>query len=58
MARTIDFLISYRVVKGLITPFNKTKAFELGIIDEKGVVLKKSKELRTVKEREAYTVLR
>ena len=57
MSRTIDFLISYKVVKGLITPFNKTKAFELGIIDEKGVVLKKSKELRTVKEREAYTVL-
>ena len=57
MSRTIDFLISYRIIKGLITPFNKTKAFQLGIIDEKGEVLKKSKELRTVKEREAYTVL-
>ena len=57
MSRTIDFLISYRIVKGLITPFNKTKAFQLGIIGEKGEVLKKSKDLRTVKEREAYTVL-
>ena len=57
MSRTIDFLISYRIVKGLITPFNKTKAFQLGIIGAKGEVLKKSKDLRTVKEREAYTVL-
>jgi len=57
MSRTIDFLISYRIVKGLITPFNKTKAFKLGIIGEKGEVLKKSKDLKTVKEREAYTVL-
>jgi hypothetical protein len=34
-SRPVDLLISYRVVKGLITPFDKTKAFELGIIDER-----------------------
>ena len=39
MARGIDFLITYRVIKMLITPFNKTEAFKRGIIDEKGKVL-------------------
>ena len=39
MSRVIDALIAYRVLKLLVTPFNKTKAFELGIIDEKGKVL-------------------
>ena len=39
--RAIDLLIAYRVVKMLVTPFNKQPAFKLGIIDEKGKVLKK-----------------
>ena len=44
MSRVIDAVIAYRVLKLLVTPFNKTKAFELGIIDDKGKVLKKSKD--------------
>ena len=39
MSRVIDALVAYRVIKLLVTPFNKTKAFELGIIDEKGRIL-------------------
>ena len=56
MSRGIDFLITYRVVKMLITPFNKTQAFKRGIIDEDGKVLKKFK---TVKggDRKHYTML-
>ena len=34
MSRAIDLIITYRVVKMLVTPFKKFKAFELGIIDE------------------------
>ena len=30
----------------LVTPFNKFKAYELGIIDEKGKVLRKFKEVK------------
>ena len=45
MSRVIDALVAYRVLKLLVTPFNKTKAFELGIIDEKGKVLIKSKQI-------------
>ena len=57
MSRVIDALIAYRVLKLLVTPFNKTKAFEFGIIDDKGKVLKKSKEIKDPKERNAYTLL-
>jgi len=64
MGRVIDALIAYRVLKLLVTPFNKTKAFKFGIIDDKGKVLIKSKNfLKTFssqelpKAREAYTLL-
>ena len=57
MSRVIDGLIAYRVLKLLVTPFNRTKAFELGIIDDKGKVLKKSRDIKDPKERNAYTLL-
>ena len=64
MGRVIDALIAYRVLKLLVTPFNKTKAYKFGIIDDKGKVLIKSKNfLKTFssqelpKAREAYTLL-
>ena len=64
MSRVIDALVAYRVLKILVTPFKKTKAFELGIIDEKGKVLIKSKQFRdkfglrgSGEARNAYTLL-
>ena len=56
-SRGIDFLITYRVVKLFVTPFEKQEAFKFGIIDKKGKVLKKYKELRTAEERKSYTLL-
>jgi len=55
--------VAYRVLKLLVTPFNKTKAFELGIIDEKGKVLIKSQDIKKTPNpkrtelRNAYTLL-
>ena len=57
MSRVIDAVIAYRVLKLLVTPFDKTKAFELGIIDDKGKVLKKSRDIKNAEERNAYTLL-
>ena len=58
MGRVIDALIAYRVLKLLVTPFNRTNAFKLGIIDDKGKVLIKSKDLpNSGPQREAYTLL-
>jgi len=44
------------VVKMLVTPFNKFKAFDLGIIDEKGKSLIKMKKVRG-NDRKHYTML-
>jgi len=64
MSRVIDALVAYRVLKLLVTPFNKTKAFALGIIDDKGKVLIKSKQFnksfdssKRVEARNSYTLL-
>ena len=57
MARIVDNLIAYRIVKMLATPFDETDAFEQGIIDAKGKVLKKASQLKSQKEKEAYTFL-
>ena len=56
MARGIDFLITYRVVKMLITPFEKTEAFKRGIIDKKGKVLIKYKKVEG-SDKKHYTLL-
>jgi hypothetical protein len=41
----------------LVTPFKETKAYKLGIVDEKGNNLKKTSSLSTSEEKEAYTYL-
>ena len=57
MSRFVDSIITYRILKLLVTPFNKTDAYKQGIIDANGKVLKKDRELNTVAERDAYTLL-
>ena len=63
MGRAIDLFVTYRFLRLLTTPFEKTDAFKLGIIDEKGnrVKLPKSTkpavELSTSELQGAYTIL-
>ena len=56
-SRAVDALITYRIIKLLVTPCERQEAFKYGIIDADGKVLKKSKTLKTERERKAYTVL-
>ena len=56
MSRAIDLIITYRVVKMLVTPFEKTQAFKRGIIDADGKVLRKFKTIKGI-ERKHYTML-
>ena len=56
-SRLVDTLITYRIVKLLVTPFERQEAFKQGIIDKDGKVLKKNKELKTNAEKKAYTFL-
>jgi hypothetical protein len=52
----IDTYFLYEFLKRLTTPFNKTEAYKLGIIDESGKILKKRSQLKTRKERKAFTI--
>ena len=62
MGRAIDLFVTYRFIKLLTTPFEKTDAFDLGIIDEKGHRIlqpgtNKPTTLNTIDEKNAYTIL-
>ena len=67
MGRAVDLFVTYRFIKLLTTPFEKTDAYKLGIIDENGnrvmpppvnnVRQKVPEPLRTTAEKNAYTIL-
>ena len=56
-SRAIDLLIAYRVIKMLVTPFDKQLAFKYGIIDKDGNVLQKYNTIKGTEEKRAYTIL-
>ena len=56
ISRTGDLFYAFRFLKLLVTPFEKTKAFELGIIDKNGAILKKRVDRQSPEEKSAYTV--
>ena len=45
----VDMLVAYKFIKILTTDFKDTDAFRLGVIDKDGNILKKRKDLRTLK---------
>ena len=53
LSRTGDLVYAFRFLRLLTTPWEKSKAFELGLVDEKG---KKLKKASTPEEKSAYTV--
>ena len=55
--RAVDLIITYRVIKLLVTPFNRQEAYKYGIIDDKGKVLRKFRTLQKPEEKKAYTLL-
>ena len=65
MGRAIDLFVTYRFIKLLVTPFDKTPAYKLGIIDKDGK--RKTEQtvargirptsLNTAEKKAAYTVL-
>lgn len=58
MSRLVDNFIAYRILNLLVTPFENTDAFRLGIIDKFGrEKIKSMADLNTVDERNAYSLL-
>ena len=55
MGRAIDLFVTYRFIKLLVTPFEKTPAYKMGIIDKEGY--RTDKILYKQVEQDAYTVL-
>jgi len=53
MGQAVDLYIVYEFIKRLATPFDETKAFELGLIDAKG---KRLKYAKTKEEKDAMTL--
>jgi len=52
----VDLFMVYNFLKRLATPFSEWEAYKLGIIDERGNILKKKKEFTLQKERSAFGV--
>lgn len=63
MGRAIDLFVTYRFIKLLVTPFEKTEAFKLGIIDKDGNRMlvpgttNRPTSLDRTEEKNAYTIL-
>ena len=63
MGRAVDLFVTYRFIKLLTTPFNKTDAYKFGIIDDKGNRIREDNstrpkvELTTSQLKNSYTVL-
>ena len=57
MARIVDNMVAYRILKMMVTPFTETDAYRLGIIDAKGKNLRKANTLKTAEELDSYTYL-
>ena len=56
ISRTGDLFYAYRFLRLLVTPWENTEAYKLGIVDDEGKVLKKGSQRSTSEEKAAYTV--
>jgi hypothetical protein len=63
MGRAVDLFVTYRFIKLLTTPFNKTDAYKFGIIDDEGNRIREKNssrvkvELTTSELKNSYTIL-
>jgi len=55
--RAIDLFVAYRFLRILTTPWNEQDAYQHGIIDDNGKLLRKANELKTEEEKKSFTLL-
>ena len=53
----VNLYFIYKFLRILTTPWENTDAFKLGIIDKNGGILRKKRTLKTLEEKEAYTMM-
>ena len=51
-----DTFVTYKIISQLVTDWEDMPAFEHGIIDKKGKLLRKHSSLKTTEEKESYTL--
>lgn len=56
MSRVVDNLLAFRILYMLVTPFQDTQAFKLGVIDKEGNALLKSSDM-SGEQKDAYSYL-
>ena len=56
MSQIVDDLIAFKILQMLVTPFESSPAYQMGLIDKKGNALKKLKDMTTT-EKDNYTAL-
>ena len=57
MSGIVDTYITYRIITTLTKSWKEQDAYEFGIIDDKGKVLRKARELKNRKEKDSYSIL-
>lgn len=55
ISRAADLYYTFRFLKLLVTKWEDTEAYKLGIIGKDGTILRRASELKTDEERSAYT---
>jgi hypothetical protein len=56
MSQIVDNLIAFKILHMLVTPFEDTQAYKLGVIDKKGNPLKKIKDMSQA-QKDSYSML-
>ena len=56
-SRAFDTFITYKIISNLVTDWDDFPAFDHGIIDKNGKLLRKHSTLKTTDEKESYTLL-
>ena len=57
IAKAADAVLAYKFIRKLTTPFKDTEAFKLGVIDDKGKVIKKKSERKTPAEKDSMSYM-
>lgn len=57
MSRIVDNIMAYKMLNMLVTPFEESDAYKLGIIDKDGHNLIKSSKLTSSDQKDAYSYL-
>ena len=55
-SRAFDTFITYKIISNLVTDWDDFPAFDHGIIDKNGKLLRKSSTLKTSDEKNSYTL--